>query len=68
MRVRQDGAVDAEVSLEDQRVSFEGFLEIACDMGARHLRDGDARILGEGDRRAVVLFFSHVDFPGARFG
>jgi hypothetical protein len=68
-----DAAYDQAVAadpriIEEQRSLFQGFVALAHEMGATKIRNGEARIVGEGASRSVVLLFSHDDFPGTRFG
>jgi len=55
-------------TIEDQLDLFDGFSSVAASMGAREVKDCEARITGESLDRRVVLFFSHDDFPAVRFG
>jgi hypothetical protein len=55
-------------TIEEQLDLFHGFSSTAASMGAREVRDCEARITGENSDRRVVLLFSHVDFPAVRFG
>ena len=53
-------------TLDEQRAIFETFVDLAHQMGARKVQKGDATLSDDG--QTVVLFFSHSDFPDARFG
>lgn len=66
-RQREDGVMSEDASLDVQQAAFERFPELAGEMGARRLQDVHARIVEKGDRRAVAMFFSHLDSPGTGF-
>ena len=58
-----------EHDIGDQVKAIEQFLLEAERFGVRGLKNGDAAVTGErGTHQRVVLFFSHADFPGVRFG
>jgi hypothetical protein len=52
-------------TLNEQLMSFEMFTDFAHQYGAPQVRAADATV---SDGRRVELFFSHGDFPNARFG
>jgi len=53
-------------TLDEQLTSFELFVGFAHQLGAPQVQAADATISDGGQR--VELFFSHSDFPDARFG
>ena len=53
-------------TLGEQRAIFETFVALAHSMSARKVRRAEATLTDDG--QAVVLLFSHDDFPDARFG
>jgi hypothetical protein len=54
-------------ALDEQLTSFRAFIDFAHQLGATRVQvAADATISGDGQR--VELFFSHGDFPDARFG
>ena len=53
-------------TLNAQLTSFEIFTDFAHQLGAPQVRTSVATISDDGQR--VELFFSHKDFPSARFG
>ncbi|MGC8510985.1 MAG: hypothetical protein ACP5PB_08975 [Acidimicrobiales bacterium] len=53
-------------TLSEQLTSFENFTDFARELGAPEVQVADVTISDDGQR--VELFFSHRDFPDARFG
>ncbi len=53
-------------ALDEQLASFEVFTDFAHSLGAPQVEAVEAIISDSGER--VELFFSHKDFPNARFG
>ncbi|MHB1089040.1 MAG: hypothetical protein ACYC19_09815 [Acidimicrobiales bacterium] len=53
-------------TLNEQLKSFETFADLAHQLGALQLETTDARISDDG--QTVELYWSHRDFPHARFG
>jgi len=53
-------------TLNEQLTSFENFTDVAHQLGAPQVQAADATLSDDGQR--VELFFSHSDFPNARFG
>jgi hypothetical protein len=54
-------------TLDEQLTSFGTFIDFVQQLGATQVHAAaDATISGDGQK--VELFFSHTDFPDARFG
>lgn len=53
-------------TLDERRTVFESFVDLAHAMGARKVPNGHVTLSDDGE--TVILYFSHSDYPDARFG